>query len=43
MATKPGLVTTATGGATQSGVTTGGSASIGTAGKAMPEVDGLDA
>ncbi|XP_031133440.2 calpastatin isoform X2 [Sander lucioperca] len=39
MATKPGLVTTATGGATQSGVTTGGSASIGTAGKAMPETN----
>ncbi|XP_078104096.1 calpastatin isoform X8 [Sander vitreus] len=39
MATKPGLVTTATGGATQSGVTTGGSASIGKAGKAMPETN----
>ncbi|XP_032368763.1 calpastatin isoform X36 [Etheostoma spectabile] len=38
MATKPGLVTTATGGATQSGVTTGGSASIGTAGIAKPQV-----
>ncbi|XP_028432824.1 calpastatin isoform X12 [Perca flavescens] len=38
MATKPGLVTTATGGATPSGVTTGGSASIGTAGMAKPEV-----
>ncbi|XP_028432822.1 calpastatin isoform X10 [Perca flavescens] len=37
MATKPGLVTTATGGATPSGVTTGGSASIGTAGMAKPE------
>ncbi|XP_039652714.1 calpastatin isoform X32 [Perca fluviatilis] len=39
MATKPGLVTTATGGATQSGVTTGGSASIGTAGMAKPETN----
>ncbi|XP_032368765.1 calpastatin isoform X38 [Etheostoma spectabile] len=39
MATKPGLVTTATGGATQSGVTTGGSASIGTAGIAKPQTN----
>ncbi|XP_028432823.1 calpastatin isoform X11 [Perca flavescens] len=39
MATKPGLVTTATGGATPSGVTTGGSASIGTAGMAKPETN----
>ncbi|XP_051804347.1 calpastatin isoform X23 [Acanthochromis polyacanthus] len=36
MATKPGVVTTATGGATGSGVTTGGSAAVGTA-KAKPE------
>lgn len=41
MATKPGVITTATGGATRSGVTAGGSASVGTAGKAKPEVDGL--
>lgn len=45
MATKPGVVTTATGGATGSGVTAGGRASVGTAGKeapkAKPEVDGL--
>ncbi|XP_074479759.1 calpastatin isoform X7 [Sebastes fasciatus] len=37
MATKPGVITTATGGATRSGVTAGGSASVGTAGKAKPE------
>ncbi|KAL3059043.1 hypothetical protein OYC64_011055 [Pagothenia borchgrevinki] len=36
MASKPG-VTTATGGATRSGVTAGGSASVGTAGKAKAE------
>lgn len=45
MATKPGVVTTATGGATGSGVAAGGSVSVGTAGKgapqAKPEVDGL--
>lgn len=45
MATKPGVVTTATGGATGSGARAGGSASIGTAGKVTPkaktEVDGL--
>lgn len=45
MATKPGVVSTATGGATGSGVKAGGSASIGTAGKESPkaktEVDGL--
>lgn len=45
MASKPGVVTAATGGATGSGVTAGGSASVGTAGKeapkAKPEVDGL--
>lgn len=33
-------VTTATGGATRSGMTAGGSASVGTAGKAKAEVDG---
>ncbi|XP_054866499.1 calpastatin isoform X24 [Amphiprion ocellaris] len=38
MATKPGVVTTATGGATGSGVTTGGSAAVGTA-KANPETN----
>ncbi|XP_008278762.1 calpastatin [Stegastes partitus] len=38
MATKPGVVTTATGGATGSGVTTGGSAAVGTA-KAKPETN----
>ncbi|XP_023283679.1 calpastatin isoform X19 [Seriola lalandi dorsalis] len=37
MATKPGVVTTATGGATGSGVTAGGSASFGTAGKEAPK------
>lgn len=45
MATKPGVVATATGGATGSGVTARGSASVGAAGKeapkAKPEVDGL--
>lgn len=45
MATKPAVVTAATGGATGSGATAGGSASVGTAGKeapkAKPEVDGL--
>lgn len=45
MATKPGVATTATGGATASGVTAGGSASVGTAGKVAPkaksEVDRL--
>ncbi|XP_037638838.1 calpastatin isoform X30 [Sebastes umbrosus] len=39
MATKPGVITTATGGATRSGVTAGGSASVGTAGKAKPETN----
>ncbi|XP_054472089.1 LOW QUALITY PROTEIN: calpastatin [Anoplopoma fimbria] len=39
MATKPGVGTTAAGGATQSGVTAGGSASIGKAGKAKPETN----
>ncbi|XP_029286802.1 calpastatin isoform X25 [Cottoperca gobio] len=39
MATKPGVVTTATGGVTRSGVTAGGSASVGTAGKAKPETN----
>lgn len=43
MATKPGLVSTATGGATGSGITAGGYASVGTAGKeapkSQPEVD----
>nr|XP_046240421.1 calpastatin isoform X32 [Scatophagus argus] len=37
MATKPGVVTIATGGATGSGGTAGGSASIGTAGKVSPK------
>ncbi|XP_030275942.1 calpastatin isoform X27 [Sparus aurata] len=37
MATKPGVVSTATGGATGSGVKAGGSASIGTAGKESPK------
>ncbi|XP_076609749.1 calpastatin isoform X19 [Chaetodon auriga] len=37
MATKPGGVTTATGGATGSGVTAGGSVSVGTAGKGAPQ------
>uniref|UniRef100_A0A665T6M5 Calpastatin n=1 Tax=Echeneis naucrates TaxID=173247 RepID=A0A665T6M5_ECHNA len=37
MASKPGVVTTATGGATGSGFTAGGSASVGTAGKAGPK------
>ncbi|XP_073323657.1 calpastatin isoform X3 [Pagrus major] len=37
MATKPGVVSTATGGATGSGVKAGGSASIGTAGKGSPK------
>lgn len=45
MATKPGVVAAATGGATGSGVKAGGSAAAGTAGKeapkAKPEVDGL--
>ncbi|XP_029990662.1 calpastatin isoform X13 [Sphaeramia orbicularis] len=37
MASKPGAVTTATGGATGSGVAAGGSASVGTAGKVAPK------
>ncbi|XP_018555751.1 calpastatin isoform X11 [Lates calcarifer] len=37
MATKPGVGTTATGGATGSGVTAGGRASVGTAGKEAPK------
>lgn len=37
MATQPGVVTTATGGATGSGGTAGGSASVGTAGKEAPK------
>ncbi|XP_045932064.1 calpastatin isoform X6 [Micropterus dolomieu] len=37
MATKPGLVSTATGGATGSGITAGGYASVGTAGKEAPK------
>ncbi|XP_070695121.1 calpastatin isoform X3 [Pempheris klunzingeri] len=37
MATKPGVVTTATGGAKGGGVTAGGSASLGTAGKEAPK------
>ncbi|XP_036956494.1 calpastatin isoform X15 [Acanthopagrus latus] len=37
MATKPGVVSTATGGATGSSVKAGGSASIGTAGKGSPK------
>ncbi|KAI3369492.1 hypothetical protein L3Q82_007708 [Scortum barcoo] len=37
MATKPGVVTTATGGATESGLAAGGSASVGTAGKEAPK------
>ncbi|XP_069568434.1 calpastatin isoform X15 [Brachyistius frenatus] len=37
MATKPGVVTTATGGAIGSGVTTGGSATFGAAGKGAPK------
>ncbi|XP_041814600.1 calpastatin isoform X8 [Chelmon rostratus] len=37
MATKPGVVTTATGGATGSGVAAGGSVSVGTAGKGAPQ------
>lgn len=42
MATKPGVVTTATGGATGSGVTAGGSAQIGKVPpKGKTEVDGL--
>ncbi|XP_075952134.1 calpastatin isoform X6 [Anarhichas minor] len=39
MATKPGVFTAAAGGATQSGVTAGGSASIGNAEKAKPETN----
>ncbi|KAF3856023.1 hypothetical protein F7725_016746 [Dissostichus mawsoni] len=42
MASKPG-VTTATGGATRSGVTAGGSASVGTAGKAKAETNTMAA
>ncbi|XP_070815497.1 calpastatin [Chaetodon trifascialis] len=37
MATKPGVVTTGTGGATGSGVAAGGSVSVGTAGKGAPQ------